>query len=206
MEEYYDFDGVIFKPVQFTDAIRLKAETPEDESHEYKGFGKLMHFTDRSKKYQYQPRELKETIMAFLNTNGGCIFLGVADNNGMLKGGDYTLEDKDKLGIFLKNFAACIKIGGLGLIKYNFHKIPKKYQIKCEDKNVDDRCLAVIKVHKSPIPIIYDNVIIVREMNTNTKISLDEWNLRMKIHSTFELFEPLKPSIFRLQKSYASVV
>lgn len=181
MEESYNFDGVIFKPTKFTDAYRLRAETPEDESHEYKGFGKLMHFNDKSKRYQYQPQELKETIIAFLNTNGGYIYLGVADNNGMLKGGDYTLEDKDKLGLFLKNFARYLKIGGLGLIEYRFHVIPKKYQIACESKYADERCLAVIKVYKSLVPIVIDDIIIVREMNTNTKISVDEWKLRIRI-------------------------
>ncbi len=223
MSDNFTFNGVTFESFTFKNGKGLVTKMPESEDLEYKGFGKLGHFDDKSK--AYQPKELKETIAAFLNTKGGSIYLGVHNKNGFLYGGDYTLEDKDKLGVFLKNLAAALGIAGLGLIEHMFYKIPKSYQLPCADRTAE-RCLAVIIVHKSPFPIMYDNTIIIREMNTNTKLSMQSWELRNSIQQARLAsvkkekrtskpliqsiptnivckLEPIKPSIS--QKSYACI-
>lgn len=199
MEGTFTFHNIPFHVETFKNNKGLVTRTPESETIEYKWFGKLMHYGDKSK--IYQPNEIKETIIAFLNTKGGCLYMGVHDHNGFLSGGDYTLLDKTRLGLFLKNFATNLKIAGLGLIDYAFYSIPKVFQLPCEDSNAE-RCLAVIIVHKAPYPIIQDDVIIIREMNTNTKLTIANWKLRQRIQNS------INNTIINsstLQKNYAQV-
>lgn len=177
----YNYDGILFVPKKFKTHMGLVTTKPESEILEYKGFGKIT-FGDKSK--SYQANELKETIVAFLNTNGGRVLLGVHDKNGFLAGGDYTLEDKDKFGLFLKNFSKTLGISGLGLIKHEFYSIPDEYKIDCHNKEAD-RCLVIITVYKSNKLILYNRAIFIRELNSNSKISYDSWLQRLEIQKKY---------------------
>jgi len=176
----YNFDGIIFEPYMDRDGPRLRTKQPETTTIEFKGFGKLMHWNDKTK--LYQPNEITEQIVAFMNTSGGKIYFGIADNNHALLGGDYTPKEKDMLSIFLKNLVKKLGISGMGLIEDPlFIEYPKHFWIPTAIDNNASRYLVVIKINKSPILVKLNGLILIRELGGVSQISEDAWRMRNSI-------------------------
>ena len=201
--EIFNFEGVAFETARFPDGIRLKTKQSETTTLEYKGFGKLMHWNDKRK--IYQPQELTEQIVAFMNTVGGKIFLGIEDENHVLKGGDYTPKEKDMLSIFLKNLAKKLNVSGMGLIEDPvFIEYPKKYWIPTNIPEDASRYLVVIKVNKAPSVIKINGKILIRELGGVTQISEDVWRFRNYPKQT--TINCQKPNVTPISMSYAQIL
>jgi predicted HTH transcriptional regulator len=174
IKEVYDYCGVIFKPTMYKKGLGLKATIGENETREYKKFGKLLHTYNDA--FKYQPVEILHQILGFLNTNGGYIIMGVHDD-GYLIGGDYQYEDYGILSDFLVETIIALDIKGLGLIEDpKYFKIPAKYVAQPIEKH-----LAIIKINKSPFPIIENNRICVREISSVHEITHETWKIRQLI-------------------------
>ncbi len=173
----FEFSGITFKETYFGKKLSLVTDTPESECIEYKQFGRL--FGVNSEPYRLE--EIKKTILAFLNTNGGKIFLGVSDN-GYLVGVDYTLIDKDNLLNHLKNLIINFGLEYDNMIQCVFHKIDPKYVIPCTKPGAE-RYLVAIDIKKSTEPIIYPrdcNIIYTRLLASTLDGNYNEWKARNK--------------------------
>lgn len=179
-KQSYVYNGVEFYPTQFKDGVRLKTEQLETNEKEFKGFGKVMIksklVTDADwNLYSHQIPELESQMAAMMNTNGGSVFLGVG-KNGVIKGGDYTYEDKENLLSFLKNFTIRYNIAGKGLIKEpEFYNIPHKYVSTFPNQPNSTRCLVVIKLSQSKTPVYIHNVIYLRDLGGVAKVDYETW-------------------------------
>ena len=179
--ETYCFEGVEFKPTKFSDGLMLKTEEIESRKREFKGFGKPMNKSklvtdDDWKRYKHQIPELKMQIAAMLNTEGGDIFLGVAPN-GVIKGGDYTSQDKEKLLCFLKNLAKEFKINGQGFLDEPiFYPIPARYVKMFPNEPNSTRYLVILKIRPANTPI-FNNTgkIYVRDLGGVEEIDYKTW-------------------------------
>lgn len=174
------YGGLVFCPKQFGNNIHLQTDFVEDKKTEFKGFGKL----DRN--LPYQAVELKHQIAAMLNTNGGKIFLGVA-NNGVILGGDYSISDKQYLQSFLKNLTTEYKIGGLGLIEDpEFIEIPEIFVQSLVNKPYSKRYLVVLNILPSNLPIFNDKGLIsVRDLGGVDQINYHSWQERKNREKNF---------------------
>lgn len=209
-EQQFVFEGVGFVPVKFLDGWKLKTDDTETITREFKGFGKIRlksrcQTYDEMKTYEHQIPELKKQIAAMLNTEGGVIFLGVGQN-GVIKGGDYSCEDKNNLIGFLKNLTKDFGISGYGLIKDpKFHGIPHEYVSTFPNEPDSQRYLVTFEIKPSNKPIRIDKKIYVRDLGGVEEVELEIWQHRMQSN---EPTTTPKQNIISgvLKPSYASVV
>lgn len=181
------YAGVEFCPADFPNGPMLRAVHNERTDREYKGYGKLMVKSkcitkDDLKRYEHQIPELEMQIAAFLNTNGGLIFLGVGDN-GAVKGGDYTYKDQDNLLSFLKNYTIrhpCIT--GKGLIQDpEFVEIPAKFVKIFPNAPDSKRYLVIIKIKPSEVPVYNNGVLYMRELGGVVGVDYATWQERHNV-------------------------
>lgn len=84
-----------------------------------------------------------KTIVAFLNTDGGNLLIGVDDDGDMIGADIQSFENKDKMGLHLTNLIAS-KIGNSFLPFITFNLI-----------DFDDKVVIRVKCDPCPMPVFY---------------------------------------------------
>ena len=84
-----------------------------------------------------------KTIVAFLNTDGGNLLIGVDDDGDIIGADIQSFENKDKMGLHLTNLIAS-KIGNSFLPFITFNLI-----------DFDDKVVIRVKCDPCPMPVFY---------------------------------------------------
>lgn len=124
---------------------KVKAEIRKGENREREFKESLSFDKKTNQKAKYLELMVLKTIVAFLNTNGGTLYVGVEDN-GNICGIDIELEklfkrNKDKYLRHLKDIMKqSIGEGFYPLIDYDLFEVDKKYLLKIKCLKSRDPC------------------------------------------------------------------
>ena len=131
--------------------------------------------------------EIFKTVVAFANTQGGRIFLGINDDCGLL-GID------EQLGKWVKAEAskeACDRY--LGAIRGRINDVVHGYPVLLFMQSVVDDCrIAIIEVSpakEKPISIRQDKCLYIRRGSSNSKASPEEWKAIICTQNSFSAFQ-----------------
>jgi len=212
LSKSYMFEGVEFFPTAFKDGMRLQAKQLETTETEFKGLGKIIKRNKLSPyenwdDFKHQEPELEMQIAAMLNTNGGKIFFGVA-KNAVIKGGDYTYEDKENLLCFLKNLAKKLGIAGHGLIQEpKFLDIPYEFVSTLPNAEGATRYLVVLNIKPAREPVYVAKKLYVRDLGGVEEVNYETWfNRRYPSYEEKPIPKQTKGVLSGRPRTYAQVV
>lgn len=162
----------------FVDIVREACRNGEGLQVEFKPF-----IDPENKKLD----EIFKTVVAFANTQGGHIFLGINDDCGLL-GIDEQLAKWAKAE---PNEAACERYLGaiLGKIRDVVQGDPV---LRFKQTVVDDSRIVVIEVSpakEKPISIRQDKCLYIRRGSSNSKASPEEWKAIVCTQNNFPVFQ-----------------
>ena len=136
LDENSEYLGI--KDREKEDALHLISKG-ESETLEFKSTLRTNLQTGETDKRM--EKAVLKTLVAFLNTDGGTLFIGVADD-GSIRGADLeSFENKDKLGLHLKNLISS-QIGD-GFLPY----------ISSSMMDFDDKVVIRVKCLSCPVPV-----------------------------------------------------
>ena len=123
------------------EAILILIQEGESERLEFKST--LRTNLDTMETDKRMEKSVLKTIVAFLNTDGGNLLIGV-DDEGEIIGADlYSFENKDKMGLHLTNLISS-KIGNSFLPYISFNLV-----------DFDDKVIIRVKCDPCPLPVFY---------------------------------------------------
>jgi Putative DNA-binding domain len=158
-----------------TDKVYQALAVGENQQFEFKPFVDLDEKSDGTKKTKLL--EVIKTVVAFVNTDGGWIFLGI-DDDCVLIGID------EKLRIYAKESEANAIDSYCGALKSKIKaRIDGEADIVISHDLVDNKILVLIEVRKSksgPICVDQDHHFYVRRGASNRKLLPREWESTLK--------------------------